>query len=165
MHKCRANETIYGLTLCRSRPQAFGCACVCARVRVRVCACVSLSVRRRDFYCVSENSFSVCDHCGVTHGTSGLEVFLMDPHFQCEGPTIQEVKAPCNEQMVAWSQMLSSADIYLLTFTRGIPAEGSWVLVALTGENRPCKRAKNTDIGRTHRETPAGCGQLQTFNT
>lgn len=42
---------------------------------------------------MSENSFSVCDHCGVTHAASGLEVFLMDPRFQCECPTIQEVKA------------------------------------------------------------------------
>ncbi len=75
---------------------------VCACESVFVCVCVGVCVcvcgrrrrrRRRDFYCVSENSFSVCDHCGVTHATSGLEVFLMDPRFQCETPTIQEVKA------------------------------------------------------------------------
>lgn len=60
-----------------------------------VCVCETLRVcrRRRDFYCVTENGSSVCDHCGVTHAVSGLEVFLMDSHCQSESLTMQGGKA------------------------------------------------------------------------
>ena len=76
------NEKIYWLQLFRFSLQALAwCVCKCVRKR------------RRDWYCVSENRFCVCDHCGVTHATSGLEVFLMVPRFRCERPTIREVKA------------------------------------------------------------------------
>lgn len=44
--------------------------------------------------CVSEYRLSVSAHRGVMHATSGLEVFLMDPGFLCDGSTIPGLKAP-----------------------------------------------------------------------
>lgn len=129
--------------------------------RLLVCLCVRRRGSRRDFYCVSENSFSVCDHCGVTHAASGLEVFLMDPRFPCRLSVQQYRKLRHLYQSAGGpSQMLWSADIVLIRlFFSFFPlclSEGAWKSAALAKEKGLRKSWCGTFLGK-HLQDLAGC--------